>query len=710
MKVCTLEQSTASNEMQFAPDFDVAAKGASFVVITCSHTDALAACKQRIAALAVPSAYCPDGDEETGGIKASSQPTPALHSALVEWTRMMQGAVIVCSPEMKKNNTTFKRIEAFRDALSNEASAPVAIAIISESKAQLSVASNEKYLLGAWIDSPGVRIESIMSWLVLQMTTEREKYAVKPAGGYIPLGYSETGQEVWVWSCRCEAARQLRMQDVSNGGHLIMTCGKDWIDSRYGYTEPRTGNRKLAFDRLGIDIVEACSIAGNFRRDKLRGTGVWCDPVERNVLIINSAEKVWRTDGKIQSRVEKGGHIYQASSTLGVTEGTAEATTAEIEEFRVALATWRFTRGDTDVKLVLGWVMLAFVCGALKWRPHISITGGLQAGKSTLVELIGVILGHAALVRDGGSSESGVRQELGARSCAVLLDEAESDADRLNNLITFFRSGSSGTKKVMGTPSHAAQIFEMRAMGLVAGIIPPKMAPADESRFIQLQLDGNNPEAISQPSRLIRDPFAARNLGVKVFARMLRQWPRFCNCNNAVREAMRAAGREPRFVDTFAATIAASWVGQYDQPMTSEEAVRYVASFDLGDDGSRLNEANDETLIWHHLLLSQIQIGNHSISIASAAEFAFAEPLQGTHRVALGEKGLRINDDSRDEKQRRMYVHTRNPEIAKLFRDTPWKSANLDVPLRRLPGTIKCQTAVRVGSFTCKPLSVVLPG
>lgn len=707
MEVSIPQQASKSDNTQAGVDFATAYTGASFIVVTCSQADAQAVCRHGIAATAVPSAYYADADDISANVTTGPQPITPLDADVVKLAKRLKGAVIICDQRMSSQKTIFERLRAFQEMLSTEASVPVAIAMVPQVEAQPSAEYGPARLLSAWMDTPSTKIGAIINWLEWHMQDERQKFPVNQTGGYIALGRSETGSEIWVWSHRLEAARRLNMRDVMVPTQLTAICVQEWIESHYSRADGRTGKRKVDFAKLGLEIVEKCSAAGIFWLDRLRGAGVWRDPLKTDVLIINSAEGVWRTDGNAQMRV--GQHIYQASSSLGFAESTMEATAAEINEFRDALSTWRFTRGETDVKLVLGWVMLAFVCGAIKWRPHISITGALQSGKSTLVGLIGTILGHAALVRDGGSSESGIRQEMGMRSCAVLLDEAESDAERLTGLIAYFRSGSSGAVKALGTAAHSPQLFEMRAMGLVAGIIPPKMFPADESRFIHLQLDGNDPQAVIQPCRLISDTSAAQNLGPKMFARMVRQWPRFCACENVVRQAMQGAGKTPRFIDTFAAPIAASWLGQFDETLTLEEAAAYLAGFDLTEDGSRLDEAADETLIWHHLLYSQIFVEGQWISIATAAQSAHEEELGGANRAALGEKGFKVDEESRGTKQRRLLVDLRNPEIVKLFDGTKWKSANLDVPLRRLEGTVKWKTATRIGSMICKPLSVVLP-
>ena len=65
---------------------------------------------------------------------------------------------------------------------------------------------------------------------------------------------------------------------------------------------------------------------------------------------------------------------------------------------------------------LLGWLVLAPVCGALNWRPHIWLTGGAGTGKTTILKLfIRPLLGGVVQSATGGTTEAGLRgdQDLG---------------------------------------------------------------------------------------------------------------------------------------------------------------------------------------------------------------------------------------------------------------------------------------------------------
>ena len=86
-------------------------------------------------------------------------------------------------------------------------------------------------------------------------------------------------------------------------------------------------------------------------------------------------------------------------------------------------------------------------CGALKWRPHIWLTGSAGTGKSWVFKnVVRRLLGETALAVQGETSEAGLRQTLGHDALPVVFDEADIDdrrsADRIQNILTLMRSAS----------------------------------------------------------------------------------------------------------------------------------------------------------------------------------------------------------------------------------------------------------------------------
>ena len=75
--------------------------------------------------------------------------------------------------------------------------------------------------------------------------------------------------------------------------------------------------------------------------------------------------------------------------------------------------------------LLVGWVVLAPICGALPWRPHLWLTAGAGTGKSAILDRYVVpLLGDFALVVSGATTEAGLRQTICSDAMPVVFDEA----------------------------------------------------------------------------------------------------------------------------------------------------------------------------------------------------------------------------------------------------------------------------------------------
>ena len=262
---------------------------------------------------------------------------------------------------------------------------------------------------------------------------------------------------------------------------VLMTVagGLAWCEAAYG-APGRNGGTVVNWQRMGGELVAACTAFGAFNADAVRGLGVWPAEGDADVLVVNSGS-IFRTDGAPQQRLD-GVYVYPASGDLGVSPTTVPATPAEVAHLLAALETWRWAR-PTDATVMLGWLCYAYLAGAVPWRVHLNLTGSRGTGKSLLQRLLARLLGRAALLVDGDSTEAGIRQRVGQAALALLIDEGEADGAKLARLLQFLRSASSGATVLRGTQDQLGAKFTLRVAAMVAGICTPWLAAADESRF-----------------------------------------------------------------------------------------------------------------------------------------------------------------------------------------------------------------------------------
>ena len=87
-------------------------------------------------------------------------------------------------------------------------------------------------------------------------------------------------------------------------------------------------------------------------------------------------------------------------------------------------------------QFLLGWIVLAPVCGALDWRPHIWITGGAGTGKTTILKyFMRPLLAGIFQSATGGTTEAGLRGTLKSDAIPVVVDEFEQNEARDKQIV-----------------------------------------------------------------------------------------------------------------------------------------------------------------------------------------------------------------------------------------------------------------------------------
>ena len=149
---------------------------------------------------------------------------------------------------------------------------------------------------------------------------------------------------------------------------------------------------------------------------------------------------------------------------------------------------------SVSAHFLLGWLVLAPVCGALNWRPHIWITGGAGTGKTTVLKtFMRPLMGGVLQSATGGTTEAGLRGTLKSDAIPVVFDEFEQneakDKQIVQNVLALARIASSeGGKIYKGTPGGGTNAFEIRSMFCVSSINVSLIQKADIDRFCVLAL------------------------------------------------------------------------------------------------------------------------------------------------------------------------------------------------------------------------------
>jgi hypothetical protein len=525
-------------------------------------------------------------------------------------------------------------------------------------------------------------------------------------GGFVALGYE--GRHSVIWSAGRQVIERVSASDIVSPGVLMSVCGSKWLESKYGTRiDSETGKEvkcAVDFKAVGGKIADACTAAGAYNTSAERGAGVWRSDDSDDVLVVNS-KQVFRTDGQVVERIGTK-YVYKHSRDLGLTPDVTPATRHEMKALWEVLKQWNFKR-ESDSRLMLGWIASGMLAGALPWRTHCNLTGPAYAGKTALVRAIKNLLGSACIAADNGSSVSGLRQKLGNDALVYLADEAEADGKTIAEVLAFLRTASAGSEILKGTQDQSGRSFTVRCVGLLAGIVPPVMNAADASRFLLVEIlplpvgaDIVLPHLAGESAESEKD---ANALGLKLFARMTTEWPRYKRAVKTIQTVMRANKDSSRFADTMGGVIGAAWIALADEELTEQEAGKWVASFDLSISREMVTSTDDSGDLLELVMSYTVMSKGTPMMLSQLVQKAVNKDDFSSHLLSqYGIKATRIPSSTCIQ----VAIWDKSPQLSNLLRDSRWSNGRLRDVLSRVPGAV-IKSGERIGGDTKSGVVIV---
>ena len=450
------------------------------------------------------------------------------------------------------------------------------------------------------------------------------------------------------------------------------------------------------------DLFARQAVIGMFDPDRLRGRGTWWDR-GRCVLHLGDRLVVDGVTKAITDPLESTFRYQRGAALIGPGDATPLSDEEALTVLTMADRFWWDV--PASALLMAGWLALAPISGALRWRPHLWLTAAAGSGKTTLLErFVGVLLGDMSLLVVGSSTEAGIRQSLRSDALPVVLDEAECneklDQQRIQAILGLTRvaSSESHASTVKGSPGGDVARFQVRSMFLLASIAIGLKQGADRRRFAQLTL--RNPAEMPQQERdshwqaldrdldaLITPAFAERLLartislipvirqGVQVFSRVATQ-----------HFDSQALG------DQYGTLLAGAWSLQSSRVPTQEQAQSLID----GTDWSSYRQATelvDERRCLNRILQHQLRVETDDrvltrtvlelVEIVAATVRSPMEVISSTEADnVLNRHGLRIRD-------RELQISNSAEAVARILADTAWSNSWAPI-LLRLPGASRC--------------------
>jgi putative DNA primase/helicase len=480
--------------------------------------------------------------------------------------------------------------------------------------------------------------------------------------------------------------------------------------------------------KTGIDWASATSdlfaqqaAVGMYDADRLRGRGAWWD---NGRPILHLGDRIITPSGTISiSESFPSSNHYQRGPALA---GPGNSSPLTDEEALALLTIANRFHWDVPVsaQLLAGWIVLAPICGALRWRPLAWLTAAAGTGKSVILDrFVHPLLGDMRQIIVGNSTEAGIRQLLRSDALPVVLDEAESneksDQVRIQQVLSLARVASSESEAftVKGSPSGDVSRFKVRSMFLLCSISTALKQGADRRRFCQLTL--RSPSEMPSAERELHwqaldhelDRVITREYGARLLARSI---PLIPMIRQAIATFTTAAARHfdsQALGDQYGALLAGAWALQSSTAPTDAEAQMTVSGADWSSH-QQTAEVPDERRCLNRILQHPLRvetdertltrtigeliqrITTDSAAVMDAVAFSDAEDLLSRH-------GIRVIDG-------RLLVSNTAEAIARILADTAWANSWATI-LRRLPGAVPHSVPVRFKGYGAAARACSIP-
>jgi hypothetical protein len=405
---------------------------------------------------------------------------------------------------------------------------------------------------------------------------------------FICLGFDETR----FWFLPLDTMRPVFMQagDLTSKGKLlgIHTDG-GWWASVFPNEDGKGG---ADYSQAGTVLRARCVTAGYWdaakQAETLRGRGLWLDGgsivfnsgIAGRLLVDGAAAPAgWRSPTGL--RYLSGGTLELAGAPLTDDEAQAFVRLLSVQTGSEAAAT-----------ICAGWTFNAVSVGTVSMRAHLYLTGEKGAGKSHTLKLIEAACGPFIVKAAAGTTEAGLRQEMGGANDALAFsyDEAEGDTERgrerLQGILELLRLGGEGDGQVVrkGTPGGASRAYKLRTAGLFASIHSVLSRDRDRSRFAVVDIKtrtGADEATRNREAAML----AARTTELPGFAgKLARRAVCLAHVRNANAATLKAAlttkmGDE-RARKLWAELLAGAEAMRHSRRLTDDEAAQIAADFD----------------------------------------------------------------------------------------------------------------------------------
>lgn len=523
------------------------------------------------------------------------------------------------------------------------------------------------------------------------------------------LGYERGG----LFAYYSNQSRQLVIE--SGKGHsknLLMQLGPlQWWESEF------PGSRSGLNQDAAVNwLFQSSYRAGIFTPDKARGVGAWFD---RGRAVVHLGDQLVVNGKPVPLESFESEFIYERAPKI-CPDLDLEDTLSDAESRQLMHLCEMLPWADSlDGRLLAGWIAVAPVCGALRWRPHIWVTGERGSGKSWIYDNITVrALGGFAFPVALSTTEAGLRGKLKGDALPVVFEEAgdqggkNGDA-RIQKVLELMRQSSTETTSriVKGTADGSYQAYSIRSCFALQSINVDLKNPADESRVTVLSLQPvqGRSDRFSE-IQLVRQSLLTDKYINRLHARIINMIPTI----RANAETFALAGARVlasrRAGDQLGALLAGAYALHSTRIISEQEAetwVREKREVILRRDVTETDN-QDEIACLRHIMAARVSVDTrHGKTERTLGELVgIGIWCENDDTLLPAEAAAVVRRYGIHCKNRNVCVSTRHPWIADRLQNTTWHTGWGRI-LSRIDGTTSEVIRFAPGVTT---RAVVIPG
>lgn len=432
-------------------------------------------------------------------------------------------------------------------------------------------------------------------------------------------------------------------------------------------------------------------------KDQVRASGAFVDEGRK---ILNCGDALY-VDGELKEFDDIKSHFTYIASSRVTKPSNDPLTNAEAHALRqiCEAVTWE---NKLSGSLLAGFLVIAPICGALSFRPHVWITGEAESGKSTVMDkIIKPAIGNISVNLDGRSTEPKIRELIGYGARPVIFDEAEKSPN-IEAVIELARASTDG--KHVG--KFGQKVFKALSCFCFSAINPPVNKVSDESRIVFMTIKKNTrPTADEEYGCLLEmiDETITSDYAARMLARTLNNMDTLFENIKTFEKAARRVVKSARAAQMIGSMLGGLYLLSKTDLISLEDAQAWITKYDWTNH-TIVSEDTDPVRLLQYLsssLLSYEGIGISSRKMTIGDLILMASETDTNADRVLRNNGIAVKDN-------RVYIAARSHNLARILRETDW-SNKWTAMLSNLPGAEKLKSFYfGVGNVT-SCVSIPLP-